>query len=135
MPKPVIAEPIEIVIPSELTVDGQITYFSNLYQADEPLIRKVIDCESGYNHNSSSDNGYSNGIMQFQKATFFRMSKLFGEELDYNSKYDQLKLGIWALSKPELAREWTSYVAIKKGGTYSFYSKQLGKHFTVKCKL
>lgn len=135
MPKPIVAEPVQIIVPSELTVDEQISYFSNLYQADETLIRKVIDCESGYNHNSSSDNGYSNGIMQFQEATFLRMSKLFGEELDYNSKFDQLKLGIWALSKPELAKEWTSYVAIKNGGVYKFYSRQLKKNFVVYCKL
>ena len=102
---------------------------------DEPLVRKVIDCESKFKHNTSSDNGFSNGIMQFQKATFIRMAKKYGEVLDYNSQYDQLRLGIWAISKPELAREWTSYVAIQKGGVYSFYSRQLQKHFTVKCKL
>jgi hypothetical protein len=64
-----------------------------------------------------------------------RMSKIYGEELDYDSQFDQLKLGIYALSKPELAREWSTYVAIKKGGTYSFYSKQLKQNFTVKCRL
>ena len=134
-PSKLIAEPLEIVNPVNLTLDEQISYFSKLYQVDVSLIRKVIECESGYNHKTSSDNGYSNGIMQFQKSTFLRMSKLFGEELDYGSEFDQLKLGIWALSKPELAREWTTYVAIKNGGKYSFYSNQLKKNFTIYCKL
>jgi hypothetical protein len=135
MPKPVIAEPIEIVNPLELTRDGKIQYFSTLYGANINIVKKVIECESGGEHKTVGDSGYSRGIFQFQKSTFYRMAKIFGEELDYNSEYDQLKLGIWAMSKPELAREWTTYVAIQKGGSYSFYSRQLDKHFTVVCKL
>jgi hypothetical protein len=134
-PTKVIAEPGEIINPVNLTVDEQIYYFSNLYQVDVSLIRKVIECESGGNHSSIGDNNLSRGILQFQRATFQRMAKLYGEDLNYESQYDQLKLGIYALSKPELAREWTSYVSIMKGGEYSFYSKQLEKYFTVRCKL
>ena len=52
-----------------------------------------------------------------------------GEEgLDYTSEYDQLKVGTYAMAHPELAKEWTTYVAIQKGGTYSFYSKINKKH-------
>lgn len=130
----VIADPLEIVNTVNLTVEQQVEYFSELYQADVILVKKVIDCESGWNNSASGDNSLSNGIFQFQKSTFYRMAKILGEELDYTSQYDQVKLGTYAMSKPELAREWTAYVAIQNGGTYSFYSKQLQKHFTVVCK-
>lgn len=133
-PTKAIAEPTEIVNPVNLTVEQQVEYFSELYQADVILVKKVIGCESSWNNSASGDNSLSNGIFQFQKSTFYRMAKILGEELDYTSQYDQVKLGTYAMSKPELAREWTAYVAIQNGGTYSFYSKQLQKHFTVVCK-
>jgi soluble lytic murein transglycosylase-like protein len=135
LPTNAIAEPIQIVNPVNLSLDEQINYFSTLYGADVSLVRKVIECESGFDNTNIGDGGLSNGILQFQRATFQRMAKLYGEDLDYQSQYDQIKLGIWALSKPELAREWSTYVAIQKGGKYSFYSKQLKGYYTVVCKL
>jgi hypothetical protein len=138
--KPQVTEEIEIpptvvVNPVSLTVEQQVEYFSKLYGADVSLVKKVIECESGWEHDSSADGNRSNGILQFQESTFNRMGKMFGEELDYHSQFDQIKLGTWALSKPELAREWTTWVSIQRGGKYSFYSKQLQKHFVVYCKL
>lgn len=113
----------------------QIEQLSLINGIDVKLVKAVIDCESGFNNSNIGDNGLSRGILQFQKSTFMRMSSIYGEKLNYDSQFDQLKLGIWALSKPELAREWTSYRAIMNGGTYSFYSKQLKQHFTVKCSI
>ena len=129
------AEELVIVSPVNLTLNEQISYFSNLYQSDVSLVRAVIECESGFDHDNIGDGGLSNGIFQFQKSTFIRMSKLYGEDLNYQSQYDQLKLGVWAMSKPELAREWSTYVAIQKGGTYKFYSRQLKRNFTVRCSV
>jgi hypothetical protein len=54
--------------------------------------------------------------------------------LDYNSAHDQAKLGMWAISQG-YGNEWTAYVAIKNGGVYKFYSRQLKKNFVVKCSL
>lgn len=132
--QPVIAEPIEIVNPINLSPQEQVIYFSNLYGGDSKIINKVIECESNWKHETIGDRGLSRGILQFQKSTFNRMAKDFGEELDYNSQYDQIKLGTWALSNPKYQREWTAYRTIMNGGTYSFYSNQLKRHFTVTCK-
>ena len=118
-----------------VTDEDLIEQFSEQYGADPDIVKKVMDCESGGDHKMSSDGGHSNGIAQFQKSTFNRMSKIFGEKLEYSSKYDQLKLATWALSQPKLAREWTTYVAIKNGGKYSFYSNLNKKHYTVYCKI
>lgn len=128
----VMADPLNIS-PLELTAEGQVIYFSNLYGIDANIITRVIDCESQWEHSAKGDGGRSNGIGQFQKSTFNRLSKLMGEELDYNSQFDQIKLLTWSIANGH-GREWTSFRALENGGIYKFYSKQLGKHFTVVCK-
>jgi hypothetical protein len=132
--KPVIAEPIETINPVFLSPEGQVDYFTKLYGSDPEIVKKVIRCESQWNNNARGDNGNANGIGQFWESTFYRMAKILGEELNYKSEFDQIKLLSFAMSKPELAREWTSYRAIMNGGTYSFYSKALKKHYTVTCR-
>lgn len=88
---------------------------------------------SNYNPNAIGDGGRSRGIAQFQKESFNRLSRLMGEELDYNSPHDQIKLLSWSVANGH-GREWTAFRAIKNGGTYSFYSRQLQQHFSVVCK-
>lgn len=124
-----------IINPLDLTPTQQVIYFSELYGGNPTIALKVMDCESNGNHKTSGDGGRSNGIFQFQKSTFLRMEKEFGEDLDYTSQYDQIKLASWALAQPKKAREWTTYVAIEKGGKYSFWSSQNNRHFTVYCKV
>lgn len=128
----VIAEPIEISPNSSYEV--LVENFTILYGGDVLLNKAIIECESQWNETALGDSGRSYGLFQFQKASFERMSKAFGEELNYYSSYDQLKLGVWAVNNG-YANEWTSYRAIMNGGKYSFYSKQLKQHFTVYCSL
>ena len=116
-----------------MSLPTQINYFADLYGVDSRVVSKVIDCESNGIHESVGDGGRSKGIGQFQEATFLRMEKKLGEDLNYNSSYDQVKLLTYAISQG-WGREWTTYRAIQNGGKYSFYSKQLKKHFTVYCK-
>ena len=131
-PTKAIAEPVKI---EEMDAQQLVSYFSVQYGTDKDIALAVMRCESGGKNSAVGDNGLSKGIYQFQEETFTRMSKLKGDELDYTSKLDQIKLAVWALGKPNLAREWTAYRAIKNNGKYSFYSKQLKKHFTVYCSL
>lgn len=121
--------------PLELSVIDQITYFSNLYGGDPQVAVRVMECESGGKHSTVSDRGYSRGIFQFQKSTFERMAKAYGEVLDYNSQYDQVKLASWALAQPKYQNEWTTFVAIKSGGKYSFWSSLNQKHYIIYCSL
>lgn len=121
--------------PLDLTPEQQVIYFSDLYGGDYRVALKVMECESGGNHKTTGDGGLSNGIFQFQKSTFLRMEREFGEDLNYTSQFDQIKLASWALSQPEKAREWTTYVSIEKGGKYHFWSSQNKRYFTVYCKL
>ena len=114
-------------------IGEQIEYFATLYGTDSNLIKKVIECESDGDVSAVGDGGLSKGIGQFQKATFKELSKKMGEELDYNSSYDQIKLMTWSIANG-YGRRWTAYRAIQNGGTYSFYSSQLKRHFTVSCK-
>jgi hypothetical protein len=119
-------------------ISVQIDHFAKLYGVDGSIVSKVIECESEGRHYAENgmiqgDGGLSMGIAQFQKSTFERMEKKLGEDLNYESSFDQIKLLSFAISQG-WGREWTAYRAIMNGGTYSFYSRQLNKHFTVHCK-
>lgn len=101
------------------------------------LINKITWCESKHK-DVVHDNGHGKGVTGIHKNTFDRWLPLYEidqhETLNYDSSYDQIKMMSWAFSKGESYRnQWTSYVAYTNGGTYSFYSKLLGKYFTVKC--
>lgn len=130
----VIADPLEIVKPKYLSIEQQVVYFSALYGVNPNLMLSVMNCESEGNQNAKGDGGRSFGIFQFQKETWSRISKDMGEVLDINSTHDQAKLASWAFAN-DYEREWTSYRAIKNGGSYSFYSKQLKKNFHIHCEL
>lgn len=126
-----IAEPV--VISPDLPLEKQVELFTLVYGGDVELNKKVISCESNGKQTAVGDSGLSRGIAQFQKPTFDSLSKKFGEELNYNSSYDQLKLLVWSIANG-YGSNWTAWRAIKNGGTYSFYSNQLKKHFTVTCR-
>lgn len=132
--KPKLTEELEIN-PLDLSPEQQVTYFSNLYGGDSRVALSVMKCESSGSHSAKGDGGRSNGIFQFQKSTFERMEKDFGEDLNYTSRYDQIKLASWAIANPKYQNEWTAYRAIENGGKYSFYSSQMKKHYTVYCSL
>lgn len=128
----VIAEPLEIGY--EVSYEVLVENFTLLYGGNVSLNKAIIGCESQWNPRALGDGGRSYGLFQYQKASFDRMAKAFGEELDYYSPYDQIKLGVWSINNG-YASEWTSFRAIQNGGKYSFYSKQLGKSFTVYCSI
>ena len=132
--KPMSTKDVQIN-PLALSVNEQVAYFSDLYGGNTQIALKVMGCESSGDSNSIGDGGRSRGVFQFQKSTFLRMEKAFGEKLNYNSTLDQIKLATWALSKKEYASEWSTYRAIVNGGKYSFYSRQLQRHFIVRCKI
>jgi hypothetical protein len=121
--------------PLDLSKEQQVVYFSDLYGGDSQIALSVMECESSGSHSAKGDGGRSNGIFQFQKSSFERMEKDFGEDLNYTSEYDQIKLASWALANPKYQREWTSYRAISNGGKYSFYSSQMKRHYTIYCSL
>ena len=111
-----------------------VNYFAIENDLDPKLALAVMRCESNGKQNTVSDGGRSIGVFQYQKPTWERHSKEYGEELDRNSPYDQAKLATWAIANGK-GNEWTAYRTIKNGGTYSFYSNQLKQHFTVKCSM
>jgi hypothetical protein len=130
--KPLTTSELEIKL-SEQPISAQIDYFADLYGTDASVVKKVVQCESQGKVTARGDGNRAYGLLQYHKASFERHAKLFGEELDYYSSYDQIKLGTWAISQG-YGNEWTAYRAIKNGGTYSFYSKLLKKHFVAVCK-
>lgn len=120
----------------DYSVVEMIEYYATVYNQDPALLKKVAECESQYETNLLGDGGRAYSVYQFHKGTFERWSKEFGEPLDYKSYHDNIKLAVWSFSQGERYRNaWTTYMAIKKGGEYSFYSKLLKKNYTVICNL
>jgi hypothetical protein len=120
------------------TIPEMIDEIAPKFEQSPKLIKKITWCESNYQV-KVHDNGHGKGVTGIHKKTFQlwlpKYEKEQGETLNYDSSYDQLKMMSWAFSKGDSYRnQWTSYVAYMNGGTYSFYSKLLGKNFTVKCK-
>lgn len=127
-----------VIAPSIALADSDTnvmaSYYSDLYGSDYNLVMSVLDCESDFRM-VPGDGGRSFGIGQFSKETFARHSKLLGENLDYYSKHDQIKLVayIFSLGRKDLMREWSTYVAIERGGEYSFWSSVNNRHYTIQC--
>jgi len=127
-----------VVLPSEMTIEQMILDVAPRFKQDPLLISKISWCES-HHEVKVHDGGHGLGVTGIHKRTFAGWLPLYekeqGETLDYGSSYDQLKMMSWAFSKGDSYRnQWTTYVAYMNGGTYSFYSRLLKGHFTVRCK-
>lgn len=111
-----------------------VRYFADQYDFSPEVLLKVMECESHGDQSVLGDGGRAVGIYQIHQETWNRFTKGMGETLDRDSAFDQAKVAAYAFSHGH-ANEWTTFRAIMNGGTYSFYSKLLQKHFTVVCKL
>lgn len=121
--------------PTYKTNEDYIVEFSRYYGSDEKELLRVATCESKLGQDRIGDGGHAIGLYQYWQDTFNQFEKLIGEDLNIDSNYDQAKLTAFIFAKyPQYKTRWTSYVAMQKGGVYSFYSKKLGRHFTVTCK-
>lgn len=117
-PTQLIAEPLEIVpVVKPLSIPELIQVFSIKYNVSPKLLSKVIECESQFNpkafHKDDGGKGkHSVGLLQFQKTTFDLWSAKLGEELDYYSYHDQIKLASYMWSKGQ-AGQWTCFRKLK----------------------
>lgn len=111
-----------------------VQHFAEEYDYPSNVLLKVMECESGGVQSVKGDGGLSHGVFQIQKETWSRFTKQMGEELNITSPMDQAKVAAWAFKNGH-GDEWTTYVAIRKGGTYTFWYKQEQRYYTVHCKL
>jgi len=128
-PTKVIAEPIEIVNPTELTIEGQIDYYSELYSVDKSIITKVIQCESRFNPLAHNPNGEDSwGLVQINLDSHPEITKEQAINTNFSINYlaENISNG--------KGKMWSSFRAIMNDGNYTFYSSRLHKHITVNCK-
>ncbi len=101
------AEPQVILTPKEYIS----LYASN--KAIEKELLLVAKCESNFkptatHHNDGKKGSTSYGIYQYKIGTFEYFSKLMGENLDYYSYHDQIKLTAWIFAnRPDLKKHWS----------------------------
>jgi hypothetical protein len=127
-----------IIKVSDPTVEEMIYKIAPVFKQNPEIISKISFCES-HHIVVSHDGGLGINITGIHDTTFYgwlpKYEKEMGETLNIESTYDQVKMMSWAFSKGESYRtQWTTYVAYKNGGEYSFYSKLLKANFTVHCK-
>lgn len=108
-------EPEVILTPKE-----SIQFYALKYGANKDELLKVANCESRFDpnaihYNDGGKNKHSVGIFQYQESTFNRMEKVMGEDLDYYSWSDQVRLTAYMFANhPEVKTEWTCYRITKK---------------------
>jgi soluble lytic murein transglycosylase-like protein len=90
-----------------------VEYFATLYGANTAQLEAVIKCESNWRPTVYGDGGHAYGLLQFHKPTFDRWAKQMGEELDYYSAYDSIKLGAWAFAQgANFKDDWTCWTRL-----------------------
>ena len=124
--------PIRIIDLKSYSVPELIDYFGG---DNKVLISKILWCESQHqNFEIWGDGHKAYGVAQYHEDTFNRYALLMGQDLEWKSQIDQVKLLSWqAQYLPKSLWEWTTYRAIKNGGIYIFVDKKGIKH-TVVCK-
>jgi len=102
---------------------------------DTYLLKKIVHCESGGNKEAIHDKGYGYGPTGILRTTFNYWNTKMGENLTYENPVHQVRMMSWAFNQGEsYKRQWSTYVAYKNGGTYSFYSNLLKGHYTSRCQ-
>jgi hypothetical protein len=135
IPKPIIIiEPV-LVIEEVLEPIDYIYKWADFYKVDKVELKKIASCESNLGKIKTGDKGLAHGLYQYHTGTWLKAEKLIGEDLDINNIHDQAKMTAFLWAKyPSWKTQWTTYVAYKNGGTYSFYSRVLKGYYTVVCK-
>ena len=120
----------------EYSVTALVEHFAEEYKTDPAVMLKIGQCESGFDENAwnkSDPNGGSHGYMQFQTSTFYSYAKKLNiENPDIKDKVQQAQVSAYMFSIGE-GKQWTTYMAYKNGGTYTFTDRK-GKTHTVHCK-
>lgn len=118
----------------EMTVEQTVAHYAYINGVDQRLVLSMMKCESEGKQGAIGDGKHAVGIFQYWPETWTRHSAKYGEKLDRNSYQDQAELATWAVANG-MGNEWTSYRAIKNGGSYTFFYKLQNKKITVYCDL
>ena len=108
---------IPVVVITPPTIEELISFYAIKYGIDEVDFLAVAKCESRLEKNAIhfDDGGkgkHSVGLFQFQESTFLAWEKKIGEDLNYYSYHDQIKLASYMFSKGQ-QNQWSCYRLIK----------------------
>lgn len=116
------------------TTKELIKKYAEVYNVNDKVMLAMMNCESSGNQSAIGDGGRAYGIYQYHNGTWERLEDKIGKDMDITSEHDQVQMTAYALSQG-MGSQWTSYRSIMNGGTYSFYSKLMKQHYTVKCSV
>lgn len=100
---------VSVVISKDIPT--MIEQVSRQHGANPSLMKKVAFCESSYRPEAVGDGGRAKNIFQFHKPTFNEFEKKYGEDLNYNSAYDQTKLAS-KMIRDGKGSHWTCHTKI-----------------------
>lgn len=106
----------------ELSVREIIQIKSEKYGLKTSMMDQIVKCESTYNPQAEHDGGKGKGVTGYHLATFNESLAMYrkqtGQNLNYNSSFDQIELMAWDYkTNPERRYLWSSYVRYSKYGT------------------
>lgn len=102
----------EDIVPDEFLSNIQL--IEKYGGEQEQILTKVMNCESGGRRDVKGDGGKAHGLYQYHKPTWDRFAKLYGQEMDYYSPLDQIKLTAFVFQKyPEYRNHWTCFTKNK----------------------
>jgi hypothetical protein len=120
----------------QLSFKYLLRYFALRYETDPIPLLKTAWCESKHQmnrHNTTDPNGGSKGGLQFQQRTFDTYAKRIDiQNPDIWNKVHQAETGAYMFSIGE-AKQWTTYMAIVNGGSYTFWYAPINDYYTVYC--
>lgn len=94
----------------DYSVKELISHYAKLYGASENELMTVAKCESNFRPHVYGDGIKAFGVYQFHEPTFKWFSQMMGEELDYYSYHDNIKLASWVFAKyPKYKTHWTCF--------------------------
>lgn len=96
------------------TIESMIATQANIWGIHPGRFLATAKCESGLRHEGVyGDNGKAYGIMQFHRGTFDWFAKMYGKQMDYYSREDQIELAAWAFANG-YASHWTCFNRLVK---------------------
>lgn len=106
-------EPDPYIPCSKVDIKQFIACHAKEQNVNPKLMLEIAKRESTFNPKAVGDGGKALSCFQFHKPTFESMEKKYGENLNYDSCFDQSKLASWAV-KQGYGKAWTTYSEAKK---------------------
>lgn len=122
--------PVQPIQYTKPVVIDMIGYYASKYGVSQRIMTSVVSCETGgtFDPKQKGDHGHSLGLSQIYLPAHPDITPDQAQDPDFALEFmaSNLAKGNGSL--------WTTYTAIKNGGSYTFWYPLEQKHMTIYCK-